>query len=136
MSNLVTADYVLLGAALALAVLGAFGGFSGALAFLLAAVAGGATGKFSWDFAGSHIENSAGRALAVLAVSLVVFGVVRAIVRKFVSKALAQPADAFFGFLAGAATGAILAGAAIFVAGPDGLAFFQYKGTIISMIKF
>ena len=49
------------------------------------------------------------RALAVLAGLLVVFGIVRALVRRFVNGLLAQPADAIFGFLAGVLLVALVA---------------------------
>ena len=45
---------------------------------------------------------------AVLVALLVAFGIVRALVRRFVNGLLAQPADAIFGFLTGLVVVALL----------------------------
>ncbi len=136
MSELSTTDYVLIASSLAMAIVGAFGGFSGALAFLLGSVAGGAAAKFSWDFACGAIENVPVGALVVVAAAIVAFGIVRAIVRKVVSGMLAQPGDAIFGFVTGAVTGLAIAGAIMTVAGPEYFAFFQEKGFLLSLVDF
>ncbi|MBQ4439843.1 MAG: hypothetical protein II909_01730 [Kiritimatiellae bacterium] len=136
MSEFATVDYVLVASSLAMALFGAFGGFSGALAFLLGSVAGGAVAKFGWDFACGAIENVPVRVLAVGAAAIIAFGIARAIVRKVVSGMLAQPGDAIFGFVVGAATGLALAGAVMTLAGPDYFALFQEKGCLLSLVDF
>ena len=102
------ADYALGGIALAMAVLGLFCGFSGALAFLLATPAAALAAGFCWPYS-AEISNVAWmRAAGVLVVSLLVFGIVRIVVKKLVNGLLAQPADAIFGLIAGALAGAML----------------------------
>ena len=127
-------DYAIICSALAVAIIGAFGGFSGSLAFLLASVAGGAVGKFGWGFSAHHLNSEWSRAVAVLAASLTVFGLVRWAVRKMVAGLLAQPADAIFGFLTGAVTGFALAAAAVYVLGPDNLALITAKSELLGYI--
>ena len=89
-----SSDYIIIGISLAAAVLGMFGGLSGALAFLA----------------------GVGSAVAALLCALVVFGIARLIVKKFVKNLLAQPADAIFGALIAAFAGfaAAIAGAYAF----------------------
>lgn len=97
--QLATADYVILGATLAGAIFGLFGGFSGALAFLAGVGAASAAVRFGWDALASRIATPWLLALAALGVALVAFGIARLIVKKTVNKLLAQPADAIFGAL-------------------------------------
>ena len=104
--NLLPADYALGGLAIALAVLGLFRGLSGTLAFLVATLTASATGTFGWRYSEAYLAVGWQRAGAVLIASLLAFGLVRVVVRKLVNGALAQPADAIFGFLVGLATGA------------------------------
>ena len=77
-----------------------------------------------------------GRVVAVLALGLVVFGLVRLVVRKLVAGLLAQPADAIFGFLTGAVTGFALAGLAVTLLGPDHLAFFSAKSELLAWLPW
>jgi len=100
------ADYVLGAVTLVAAVLGLFGGFSGALGFCAGVVAAGAAGKFGYPYARDVIAAPWGAALAVLAATLLAFGIARAVVKRVVRGLLAQPADAIFGFLVAAVTGA------------------------------
>lgn len=95
------ADYVIAGLAVISAVLGLFRGFSGMLAFCLATAAAGFVGSFGWRVSEPWFEQLWARGLAVLVALLVAFGIVRALVRRFVNGLLAQPADAIFGFLTG-----------------------------------
>ena len=106
--QLATADYVILGATLVGAIFGLFGGFSGALAFLAGVGAASAAVRFGWDALDSRIATPWLLALAALGVALVAFGIARLIVKKTVNKLLAQPADAIFGFMFGAALCAAL----------------------------
>ena len=100
-----TSDYVILVAALIGAILGMFGGFSGALAFLAGVGAAVAMLRFGWSFLESQIETPWLLAVAALAASLIVFGLSRLVVKKIVKNLLAQPADAIFGALVAAVAG-------------------------------
>ena len=97
------ADYVLVGLASALVVLGVFRGFSGTLAFFLSVAAASAAATFGWTLSADHISLVWLRVAAVSASALVVFGVVRILVVKFVHFLLSQPTDAILGAVAGAA---------------------------------
>lgn len=99
------ADYVLAAFALTMAVTGIFRGFSGTLAFVLATAAAGGAAAFGWMYLAQYVASVWMRAGATLVLGLVVFGLVRVVVKKSVNGLLAQPADAIFGFLFGAAVG-------------------------------
>lgn len=105
--QLQVADWVLLGATLGMAVLGLFRGFSGTLAFLLAVVVSAFTATFGWTYSANFTEVAWMRGAGVLVVALVAFGLVRMVVKKLVNGLLAQPSDAIFGFLIGAAFGVL-----------------------------
>lgn len=100
-----TSDYVILGASLAAAILGLFGGFSGALAFMAGVGAAVATLRFGWSFLEEWISTPWLLAVAALAAALLAFGIARLIVKKTVKDLLAQPADAIFGALTSAVAG-------------------------------
>lgn len=102
------ADYVILAFTGAMAVLGLFRGLSGTVAFLAATSAASLAATFGWGFSAAHFEVFWQRAAAVGVGTLIVFGLVRMIVRKFVNVLLAQPGDAIFGFLSGLVLGAIV----------------------------
>ena len=129
-------DYAIITAALAVAIVGAFGGFSGALALLLASVGGGAAAKYGWALAGNHIDETWSRVLAVTAATLVAFCLVRTLVRKLVSGLLAQPADAIFGFAVGAITGAAIAAVTVTALGPDYFAVMQGRSALIALLPW
>jgi len=111
-----TADYVLGVATLVAAILGLFGGFSGALGFCAGVAASGAAIKFGYPIAKDFIATPWLAALAMLAASLLAFGIARAVVKRVVKGLLAQPADAIFGFLVAGTTGAALSLAGLFAA--------------------
>lgn len=102
------ADYVLAAITLTLAVSGIFRGFSGTLAFILATAAAGCAAAFGWAWLAEYIAPVWMRAGATLVSGLLVFGLVRIIVKKTINGLLAQPADAIFGFITGAAAGLAL----------------------------
>jgi len=106
--QLLPADYVLCGFTIVMAVTGLFRGFSGTLAFLLATVAAVFAGMFGWDYSASFTPVLWMRGAGTLVGSLLTFGLVRLIVRKFVGGLLAQQSDALFGFLIGASIGVLL----------------------------
>jgi len=101
--TLQTADYVLCGLAIAAAVTGLFRGFSGTLAFALASAAAAAAGSFGWASSAEMSYSVWIRAGGVLVVALLVFGIVRYVIKKIVNKLLSQPADALLGAIAGVA---------------------------------
>ena len=102
------ADYALCGLTVVMAVLGLFRGFSGTLGFVLAALAAVLTATFGWSLSASFTPVIWQRVGGVLVVTLLAFGLVRVIVKKLVNGLLAQPSDAIFGFLIGAALGALV----------------------------
>ena len=106
--ELQTADYVLCGLTIVAAVTGLFRGFSGTIAFVAASVAAAAAGSFGWTYSATLTDAAWQRGAGVLVATLVVFGLVRLIVKKLVNGLLAQPSDAILGALLGAALGVAL----------------------------
>ena len=102
------ADYALLGLVTVCAVTGLFRGFSGTLAFLVALVAAAGSAALGWRLSTEWFDAVWMRGAAVLVGTLLVFGIVRFVVKRTVNGLLAQPSDALFGFLVGAVAGALL----------------------------
>ena len=102
------ADYALCGIAVVMSVLGLFRGFSGTLGFVLGAIAAAFAASFGWPYSASFTDVAWQRGAGVLVTTLLVFGIVRLIVKKLVNGLLAQPSDAIFGFLTGAALGVLI----------------------------
>lgn len=100
--ELLPADYALCGFALTMAILGLFRGLSGTLAFMIAVVAAVLAGIFGWDYSSTLTAVPWMRVAGTLVAVLLVFGIVRVIVKRLVNGLLAQPSDAIFGFLTGA----------------------------------
>ena len=100
-------DWALGALTLSLAVLGIFRGLSGTLAFIAASACGTTVAMFLWGYLTRWEMEVWVRGAIALAVSLLAFGIVRAIVKKVVNGLLAQPADAIFGVLAGLAASAL-----------------------------
>jgi uncharacterized membrane protein required for colicin V production len=103
------ADYILCVLTLTAAVMGLFRGFSGTLAVFAALAVGGTAATFTWAFSAEFTPEVWLRAAMTLVAALLAFGIVRLVVKKLVNGLLAQPTDAIFGMLAGAAAGALLA---------------------------
>lgn len=99
-------DYVILALAAGGAVTGLIIGFSGALAFFAGAVGAAFAARFSWPVSETWFDAGLARGVAVALIALLAFWIVRAIVRRTVKLALAQPGDAIFGALAAAVSGA------------------------------
>lgn len=99
------ADWILCAFAAVAAVTGLFRGFSGTLGFAIAALAAFFAATFGWTLSADFTEVLWMRGAGVLVVTLLVFGLVRLVVKKLVNGLLAQPTDA----LAGALVGALLA---------------------------
>ena len=125
-------DYIILTASLGSGLVGLFTGFSGSLALLLASLGGGAVAKFGWDYAVKYLSEPGQRGLAVMVAILVVFGLIRALVRKLVAGVLDQPADAIFGFVVAAAFGCVISGGIMLVLGPNYLKCVDGPSTILS----
>ena len=106
MIELLPGDYVIGGLVVIMAVTGLFRGFSGTLGFAAASAAAAFAGSFGWGYSATLTDVTWQRAAGVLVASLLVFGLVRMIVKKLVNGLLAQPTDA----LLGAAIGALLGG--------------------------
>ena len=102
------ADYAVCGITVVMAVLGLFRGFSGTLGFVLGAVAAAFAASFGWAYSASVTDVAWQRGAGVLVATLLAFGLVRLIVKKLVNGLLAQPSDAIFGFLIGAALGVLI----------------------------
>ena len=102
------ADYALCGITIVMAVLGLFRGFSGTLGFVLGAVAAAFAASFGWVHSASFTDVAWQRGAGVLVATLLAFGIVRLVVKKLVNGLLAQPSDAIFGFLIGAALGILV----------------------------
>jgi len=132
--SLAAADYVILGATLVAAILGLFGGFSGALAFLAGVGAATAAVRFGWDPLAARIHVNWLLVLATLAVALLAFGIARLIVKKTVNRLLAQPADAIFGMLAASAAGFALALGAVYIATQVGGEEMNIESRILSEV--
>ena len=106
--QLLPADYVLCGITLVMAVTGLFRGFSGTLAFMLATVAAVGAGFLGWPYSASFTPVLWMRGAGTLVGVLLVFGLVRLIVKKLVGGLLAQPSDALFGAVIGSLIGVLL----------------------------
>ena len=104
-------DYIVLTITLASTIMGLFIGFSGAVAFFCGLAFAAFAAKFSWAQLASFLTADWARVLATLVITLLAFGLVRFIIRRFVHVLLAQPADAIFGALA-----ALISGAAVSLA--------------------
>ena len=102
------ADYALCGLTIVMAVLGLFRGFSGTLGFALGAIAALVTASFGWTYSATLTAVMWQRAAGALVATLLAFGLVRLVVKKLVNGLLAQPSDAIFGFLVGAALGGLV----------------------------
>ncbi len=108
MIEMLPMDWVLAGFVLSMAVMGLFRGFSGTLAFMAAIAAASVAGFKAWELAPNWLGQLWMCGAATLIVVLIVFGIVRLIVKKIVNGILAQPSDAIFGFVAGAVAGLVV----------------------------
>ena len=108
LQELQIADYALCGFTLVATVTGLFRGFSGTLAFVLASATASLVGSFGWSMSPMFTDSMWQRVSGVITAIVFTFGIVRLIVKKLVNKLLAQPSDAIFGALVGAALGVVL----------------------------
>jgi len=113
MPPLAIADFAVLVITAVAAILGAFGGFSGALGFGAGLIAAGLAVRFGRGCIAEFLPAGWMVAIGVLVLALVCFGLVRVIVKRVVKGLLAQPADAIFGALVAAVSGAAVSLAAL-----------------------
>ena len=125
MIEMLPMDWVLAGFVLSMAVMGLFRGFSGTLAFMAAIAVASVAGFKAWELAPNWLGQLWMCGAATLIVVLIVFGIVRLIVKKIVNGILAQPSDAIFGFVAGAVAGLVV----IFVWAKTGL-YTEYSNIV------
>ena len=102
------ADYALCGAAALFVGLGRFRGFSGVFAFLVASVATAFASVRIWPRVEVLTDIVWLRVGLAVFAGVVVFGVVRIIVKKVVNGLLAQPVDAIAGCVVGLVCGAMV----------------------------
>lgn len=113
--ELTVPDYCIIAFTACGAVVGLFIGFSGALAFLAGLLASAVSGHLAWPVLQELLPNAMARGIAVLAGSLLVFGIVRWTIAKCVHGLIAQPGDSLLGALLAAATGLALSLCAIWL---------------------
>lgn len=106
--ELLPADYVLLGLMALPAVLGLFRGFSGTVAFFAAGICSALACSLVWRLSAGWSNEVWLRGLETFLAVLLVFGLVRVVVKKLVKGLLAQPSDALFGVLTGAVFGVLI----------------------------
>lgn len=99
--NFQPADYVLGVFTAFLALGGLFRGFSGMFAMLVAGAASFAAATWAWPASAGMLSSVWQRGFAVCVCTLLVFGVVRIVVKKTVGGLLDQPLDAIFGCAVG-----------------------------------
>ena len=131
--DLLVPDYVVIAFALGGAVWGLFIGFSGALAFLAGAVAAVAFAKIGWPISAQWLEATWGRIIALVVADLLVFGLVRMLVRRVVKGLVAQPGDALLGSLSAAISGLSIALTAIYIADSSGY-FPELRSVILDRL--
>ena len=129
--ELLPADYALCGLTLVLAVTGLFRGFSGTLAFVLATASAVLAGMFGWTYSESFTPVVWMRVAGTLVVTLLVFGLVRMIVKKLVNGLLAQPSDALFGMAIG-----VLCGAVVLVAWASSGLYPEYSNLVKAVAPY
>ena len=129
--ELLPADYALCGLTLVLAVTGLFRGFSGTLAFVLATASAILAGMFGWTYSESFTPVLWMRGAGTLVGTLLVFGLVRMIVKKLVNGLLAQPSDALFGMAIG-----VLCGAVVLVAWASSGLYPEYSNLVKAVAPY
>ena len=131
MAQLLLADWAILAFIGLLAIGGLFRGFSGSVAFLLAMAAAFICGVIAWNLSADYLSQDWQRGAATFVVALLLFGIVRVIVKKIVNVLLAQPADALLGFVAGLA-----AGVAVVAVWAKTGAFLEYSTIVTEAAKY
>ena len=106
--ELLPADYVLLGLMALPAVMGLFRGLSGTIAFFAAGISSVLAWSLVWHLSAGWSNEVWLRGLETFLIVLLVFGLVRIVVKKLVNGLLSQPSDALFGMLTGAVFGLLI----------------------------
>lgn len=127
-------DYIILTMTLCGVIVGLFIGLSGAVAFLVGSVAAGFAGRLGWPLSAHLFEAGWSRMLAVIVFTLVVFWIVRLLVRKTVHGAVAQPGDSIFGALVAGFSAFAVALAALWGLAHLGLADFAAQSVIFGKV--
>ncbi len=99
------ADWALVAFTVLCAFVGLFRGFSGTLGFAVASAAATFSVTPCWDLTEFVTAALWPRRILCFIAILLVFGVVRLVVKKLVRGLLAQPSDAIFGFILGVLVG-------------------------------
>lgn len=103
------ADYCLGALTLVLMGMGVFRGLSGILAFVASTVIAAFVASFGWTLSAEFLTVAWQRILADSVATLIIFGVVKMIIKASVNGLLAQPTDAIMGGLVGlVAVGALI----------------------------
>ena len=107
--ELLPGDYAILALAFAFGLTGFFRGLSGTLAFFVSLAAAIVTGFVAWPLSANWTQAVWMRGVGVLVLTLLVFGLIRIVIKKLVNKLLSQPSDSLFGLLVGVALAALVA---------------------------
>lgn len=89
-------------------ILGLFRGASGFFSFVSATIISVASGIIFWPCIVDMIEQVSVRYLVLIVGLLLIFGLIRVVVKKVVNGLLSQPADSFFGLLISVAASLML----------------------------
>lgn len=103
-----TADYAIVAFTCVMAVMGLFRGLSGMIAFIAATVVSVFAASFGWSYSAQFSDVVWIRAIGDLVATLIVFGLIRLIIKKAVNGLLSQPSDSIFGMLTGLLSGTLL----------------------------
>lgn len=102
------ADYAIVAFTVIMTIMGLFRGLSGMIAFVAASVVSVFAANLGWNLSADFFEVIWVRAIADLVATLIVFGLVRLIIKKTVNGILSQPSDSIFGMIIGGLFGAAL----------------------------
>lgn len=101
-------DYILLAVSCFFVIMGLFKGASGLFSFVTATITSVSASILLWPYIAARFPQLSVKYVVAIVVGLIIFGLIRIIVRKIVNGLLGQPADAIFGFVLGVLTSALL----------------------------
>lgn len=102
------ADYAIIAFTSVMAIMGLFRGLSGMIAFIAATVVSVFAASFGWNYSAQFSDVVWIRAIGDLVATLIVFGLIRLIIKKAVNGILSQPSDSIFGMFLGLISGTLL----------------------------
>lgn len=102
------ADYAIIAFTSVMAIMGLFRGLSGMIAFIAATVVSVFAASFGWTYSAEFSEVVWIRAIGDLVATLIVFGLIRLIIKKAVNGILSQPSDSIFGMFLGLISGTLV----------------------------